>query len=59
VFEAEIATWTPETIIPARRPATASGPNKKPESRGDPRTRIPGTIILAREASVEILMQPS
>ena len=59
VLEAEIATWTPETMIPARSPATAYGPNKKPARSGDPRTRTPGAIINLREALVEIEIQPS
>ena len=58
VFEAEMATQTPETIIPARSPSTAAGPKKIPAINGDKITSAPGKTIFLNEALVEIIIHP-
>jgi hypothetical protein len=55
-FDEEIATYTPLIMIPARRPLTPLGPNSHPTIIGERITRIPGLIILMREALVDIWM---
>src|SRR3569833_832418 len=56
VLENEKAIWTPDTMIPARRPLIAWIPNKKPMMRGDQITKRPGANIFLREAFVEMAM---
>jgi hypothetical protein len=53
----ERAMATPEMMAPGINPATQRGPTKTPTTKGVPKTRAPGAIILAREASVEIAIQ--
>jgi hypothetical protein len=53
-----MATWTPETIAPARIPSTAYGPKRIPAIRGTPMTRRPGAIMYLREAVVEMEIAP-
>jgi hypothetical protein len=50
----EIAIYTPLTKIPARRPATAFGPNKNPVKIGVSMTIMPGRIISTRDDYVLI-----
>mmetsp|Transcript_40021 Transcript_40021/g.73920 ORF Transcript_40021/g.73920 Transcript_40021/m.73920 type:complete len:324 (+) Transcript_40021:319-1290(+) len=57
VLDWEMASWTPETMPPARRPQTELTPKRMPKMMGESMTRAPGRIISRREASVEILMQ--
>ncbi|CAI8309888.1 MAG: Uncharacterised protein [Flavobacteriia bacterium] len=45
---------TPLTVIPAKRPPRASGPNKKPTRAGAIKAIAPGAIISRMEAAVEI-----
>jgi hypothetical protein len=57
VFDAEIASCTPETSPPASNPMTASTPKNMPVAIGDVITRIAGGTISRRDASVLILIQ--
>mmetsp|Transcript_5806 Transcript_5806/g.19190 ORF Transcript_5806/g.19190 Transcript_5806/m.19190 type:complete len:336 (-) Transcript_5806:574-1581(-) len=59
VFEAEIASCTPDTRPPARSPTTASTPKNTPVKIGAVITRMAGGTISRRLASVEILMHRS
>ena len=54
VLENEKAIYTPDTMIPAKSPLTASGPKKRPVKKGVKRTKSPGATILEIEALVEI-----
>ena len=54
-FAEEIARTPPETREPAKIPATAGTPNRKPTKSGVPMINIPGGIISRSAASVEIL----
>ena len=56
VLDAEMASWTPEAMPPARRPTTASTPKNIPVRMGAVMTRMAGGTISRRDASVEILM---
>mmetsp|Transcript_7198 Transcript_7198/g.19780 ORF Transcript_7198/g.19780 Transcript_7198/m.19780 type:complete len:260 (-) Transcript_7198:1525-2304(-) len=56
VLDAEMASWTPEAMPPARRPTTASTPKNIPVAMGAVMTRMAGGTISRRDASVEILM---
>ena len=49
-----IASTPPETREPAKIPATAGTPNRKPTKSGVPMIKIPGAIISRRAASVDI-----
>ena len=49
-FEADIATYTPDTMIPARSPSIAEGPNNIPATKGVKTTNAPGRIIFLRDA---------
>jgi hypothetical protein len=40
VFEAEIASWIPETRAPARRPATQFLPKRTPATRGETQSHV-------------------
>lgn len=53
----EVAIATPEMIAPGSNPAIQRGPTKTPTTKGVNKTRAPGAIILARDASVEIAIQ--
>merc|ERR1719487_1260623 len=57
VFDMEMASMTPETRAPTRRPAAAFLPKKTPQRRGLSRTSAPGGSISRRDARVEICTQ--
>mmetsp|Transcript_3243 Transcript_3243/g.10111 ORF Transcript_3243/g.10111 Transcript_3243/m.10111 type:complete len:288 (-) Transcript_3243:1611-2474(-) len=57
VLLADMASCTPLSSPPARRPATLCTPNSVPVTIGDRMTSRPGATISRRLASVEILMQ--
>jgi hypothetical protein len=57
VLDIEMASWTPLTRAPDKRPAVQFFPKQIPATRGDKITRRPGAIISLREASVEMAMQ--
>mmetsp|Transcript_24695 Transcript_24695/g.80759 ORF Transcript_24695/g.80759 Transcript_24695/m.80759 type:complete len:215 (-) Transcript_24695:1797-2441(-) len=57
VLEAEMASWTPDTRPPARRPVTACTPKMYPVKIGLTMTRRPGMTISRRLASVLMAMQ--
>mmetsp|Transcript_957 Transcript_957/g.3021 ORF Transcript_957/g.3021 Transcript_957/m.3021 type:complete len:255 (+) Transcript_957:490-1254(+) len=56
VFDCEMASCTPETSAPTRRPETACTPRSAPTRIGERITSMPGGTISLSDASVEILM---
>jgi hypothetical protein len=59
VFENDIATYTPDTIAPAKSPLTPLGPSKNPKINGEQITSKPGAIISLIDALVDILIHLS
>ena len=53
-FAEEMARTPPETRDPAKIPATAGTPKRKPTKSGVPMIKMPGGIISRSAASVEI-----
>lgn len=51
------ANYTELTIIPGNNPIKLLQPKNKPNTKGIPKTKIPGPIISLRLAFVEILIQ--